>query len=93
MEKEIVQDILDDLFDVKYRTQQDVLSLANIGFSSINERSAEYYRKVIKGKFQELWVETCKSLEDLDLIEPCGCSEHERCEVCIGKRYRAKDRA
>jgi hypothetical protein len=88
-EQEKIQEILDALFDVKYRTQQDVLSLANIGFNNINERSAEYYRKVIKGKFQEFWMEVCRALEEFDLVEPCGCTEHERCEECIGKRYKA----
>jgi uncharacterized protein YejL (UPF0352 family) len=89
-DSERVQELLEELFDVKYRTQQDVLSLANIGFNDINNKSADYYRKVIKGKFQEMWMEFCKALEELDLIEPCGCAEHDRCEKCIGRRFKAR---
>lgn len=79
--------MLEEMFDVKYDTQQDILAIVSVAFALLDQETSSFYKKVIKGKFQEMWMSMCGILEERGLIKPCGCAEHERCEKCIGRRY------
>ena len=75
------------LYNAKYQTQQDILAIAAIGLAHLDQNTADYYRKVIKGKMQEFWMEIGNVLMEAGLAVPCGCEEHSHCEECIGKRF------
>lgn len=76
-----------ELYNTKYRIQQDILAIASIGHSQLDPRTADYYKKVIKGKMQEFWMDIGFVLEELGVAKECGCEEHSHCDKCIGKRF------
>lgn len=75
------------LYDAKYQTQRDVMAIASIGLAGLDPEVRLHYQKVIRGKFQELWMRIGEVLEELEVARPCGCLEHSHCEGCIGRRF------
>ncbi len=54
---------------------------------SEDDKKLRAYKESIKKTFKSRWHEIAQALEEFDIVERCGCSDDDYCDVCGGSRY------
>jgi hypothetical protein len=54
---------------------------------STDDRKLRAYKENVKRTFKSRWYDIAQALEEFDIVEKCGCSTHDYCDVCGGSRY------
>jgi hypothetical protein len=73
-----------------YEGQKELMKFVlDQGNMAINDhRKLRSYKERIKKAFYDTWFDLASILEEMEIIESCGCDPKSFCKECGGSRYR-----